>query len=595
MEVILLMGLLFVGYIVAYLTYGRYLANRIFKLRKVCNVPSREFEDGVDYVPTKRGVIFGHHFTSIAGTGPIVGPAIAIVWGWVPAIIWVFVGSIFMGAVHDLGSMVISLRNQGKSIADIAARYVNPRVQTIMFCVVFLELLIVIAVFGLVIALLFRDYPQAVFPIWCEIPIALVLGWAVYKRNGSVLWLTVAAVVAMYATVIAGHWVYWDLPATILGIPLTGVWTIVLLIYAYVASTLPVTTLLQPRDYINAWQLFVAMALLIGGAVAAGLWGGMDLVSPTFDPTPAKAPPFWPFLFVTIACGAISGFHCLVASGTSSKQLGSERDALPVGYGSMLVEGALAVLVIVVVAAGVGLAHEVEGQTLSGEAAWRHYYPGWLDDASLSKKLAAYVEGSANMVRLLGIPREIALVVMGVFVASFAGTTLDTATRIQRYVIGELATRARVPAVANRYVATLIAVVTAGAMAFSTGWGGSGAMTLWPMFGSLNQVLAALALLIVTVYLRKKGGRKFLLTAIPCLFMLVMTIWATVLNEWTFLFDAEVKKRSVLLAGINGLTLILVLWMVIEVFVCFRGLKVEPQDEDEGVPAATVPPATGER
>jgi len=317
----------FVGYIVAYHTYGRFLANKVFRLAASARVPSHEMSDGIDYVPTRRGIIFGHHYTSIAGTGPIVGPAIGIIWGWVPALIWVFVGSIVMGAVHDFGSLVISLRNQGKSIAEIVGTYINPRVRSICFLVVFLELWIVIAVFGLVIAVLFSLYPKSVFPIWMEIPIAVAVGFAVYKRRRNVVLCTGLAVCAMYVTVVAGHYLPLTMPS-VLGLPATGVWTIILLLYAYVASTLPVTTLLQPRDYINAWQLFVAMGLLLAGAVASSFVGSLHIVAPAVDLSPAGAPPIRPFLFVTIACGAISGFHSLVASGTSPKQLSNERDAL---------------------------------------------------------------------------------------------------------------------------------------------------------------------------------------------------------------------------------------------------------------------------
>jgi len=591
MGAILLMVLVFAGYLVAYHTYGKFLARRIFKLNGAAVVPSRALEDGTDYVPTRRGVIFGHHFTSIAGTGPIVGPAIAIIWGWVPAVIWVFVGCIFMGAVHDFGSLVISLRNQGKSISDIAARYINPRVQLILFGVIFLELLIVIAIFGVVIAALFKEYPQAVFPVWCEIPIALALGWAVYKRKWNVALMTLVAVVAMYVTVVAGHSLWKPMPE-VWGIPPMGVWVIILLAYAFVASTLPVTTLLQPRDYINAWQLFVAMALLIVGVLVAGTAGGLEIVAPKFQAAPAGAPPFMPFLFVTIACGAISGFHSLVAGGTTSKQLSDERHSLSVGYGSMLMEGALALLVIIAVAAGIGMYYKAdtlqigpdgkpavvmrtledgtqvkEKEVLEGRAAWQRLYPAWTGGQPINDKIRAFVEGSANMVGALGIPRHIALIIMGVFLASFAGTTLDTATRLQRYVVGELAARARMPLLANRWIATAIAVVTAFALAFSTGIKGTGAMKLWPMFGALNQSLAALALLLVTVYLARKGGLKFLITLLPCLFMLVVTLWAMVHNEINYATNVMDGQNAWLLLILNAIMLLLALWMVVEVIV----------------------------
>jgi len=575
METLLLILLTFGGYLVAYHTYGRFLAKRIFNLDEHAKVPSRELADGVDYVPTRKGIIFGHHFTSIAGTGPIVGPAIGIIWGWVPALIWVFAGSIVMGAVHDFGSLVVSMRNQGKSIAEIVARYVNRRVRTICFLVVFLELWVVIAIFGLVIAVLFDLYPQSVFPIWMEIPIAVALGYVIYKRSGNVVLSTAAAVFAMYVTVVAGHFLPLEMPS-VLGLPATGVWTLVLLVYAFVASTLPVTTLLQPRDYINAWQLFVAMGLLLVGAAASASVGRLSIVAPAVNLHPTGAPPVWPFLFVTIACGAISGFHGLVASGTSPKQVSNERDALFVGYGSMLMESALAVLVIITVAAAIGMGYEAaDGTMLRGVPAWKAHYASWAGAGGLTAKVRAVVVGAANMMATIGIPRPIGLVIMGVFIASFAGTTLDTATRIQRYVISEIAADFRLPALTNRWCATTVAVVTAGFLAFATGASGKGALTLWPMFGALNQLLAALALLLVTVYLRRRGGVRYLVTALPCLFMLVMTTFAMVHNEVNF-----VAGGKWLLGLLNGAALVLALWMAAEGFIAF--LRPVPAPPLEG-------------
>jgi len=568
-EALLIVVVTFVGYLVAYRTYGRYLARRIFRLNSAAPVPSGELEDGVDYVPTRKGIIFGHHYTSIAGTGPIVGPAIGIIWGWVPALIWVFVGSIVMGAVHDFGAMVLSLRNEGKSMSEITGRYVTDRARTIFFLIAFLELLIVIAIFGVVIAAVFAMYPQSVFPIWFEVPIAVGLGLAIYKWKHNVALATAVAVVAMYATVVAGHWLPVSIPPLTTGgqtlLPTTGIWVIILLIYAFIASAIPVTVLLQPRDYINAWQLFIAMGLLIAGVVVATFAGKLEMVAPAFNGSPVGAPPMWPFLGVVIACGAISGFHCLVASGTTSKQLRCEGDALLVGYGSMLLESALAVLVIVAVAAGIGMAYDKGGQVLTGKAAWNLHYASWQSAGGLRSKVSAMVVGSANMIATLGIPRYICIIIMGVFIASFAGTTLDTATRLQRYVIAELGTHFKVPAVTNRWAASAIAVVSAGALAFVAGANGTGALILWPMFGAVNQLLAALALLVVTVYLKRRTAWGWLLTLLPCLFMLLLTIWAMVVNEMNFL-SAPAAKRSWTLIVINGATLLLAAGLIVEAF-----------------------------
>ncbi|MGB2864511.1 MAG: carbon starvation protein A [Sedimentisphaerales bacterium] len=573
MDTLLLMLICGGGYLVAYHTYGRVLAKKIFKLNKDARVPSVERQDGVDYVPTRRGIIFGHHYTSIAGTGPIVGPAIGIIWGWLPALLWVFFGSIFMGAVHDFGALVISLRNDGKSISEVAAKYINMRVRFIFFAVVFLSLLIVIAIFGVVIATVFTTFPSAVIPVWLQIPIAVALGFAVYKKTANVAIATAIAVVGMYLCIAIGNLVPVQL-STAFGIPPTGLWVIILLMYAWVASTLPVTTLLQPRDYINAWQLFIAMGLLVAGIVVSSFSGGLPLVAPAFNRAlPAGTPPIWPFMFVIIACGAISGFHSLVASGTSSKQVAKETDCQFVGYGSMLLESFLAVLVLVCVAAGIGMALKLDdGTILTGQAAWQHQYGTWIGAKGLSDKIAPVVIGAANMMATLGLPETVGITLMGVFIASFAGTTLDTSTRIQRYVVSELANDLRIPFLANRWIATTFVVVTAAGLAFATGADGKGAMKLWPLFGTANQLLAALALLVITLYLKSKGGLKFIVAALPCLVMLVITNWAMVKNEIIFLTDEKYADEKWLLSTIGAGIFVLALWMTIEALIAF-GLR----------------------
>ncbi len=569
MGAVLIMVVTFVGYLLAYRLYGKFLGQKIFNLSNDNKTPAVEMTDGQDFVPTKKGIIFGHHFTSIAGTGPIVGPAIGIIWGWVPALIWVVVGTIVMGAVHDFGSLVVSMRNQGKSISEATAKYINPRTRTLFFVVVLLELWIVIAIFGLVIAIIFSIYPQSVFPVWCEIPIAVILGWAIYKKGAKVNLTTIIAVVLMYVTVILGHFLPLSMPS-IAGIPPTGVWTIILLIYAFIASTLPVTTLLQPRDYINAWQLMIAMALLVLGVFAAAFFGGMKIVAPAVQAHPEGAPSMWPFLFITIACGAISGFHSLVSSGTSAKQLAHEEDSMMVGYGSMLMEGMLAALVIIAVSAGIGMGYEKEGAMLTGAAAWTTHYTSWSGAAGLGAKISAFVVGAANMIATVGVPRNIAIVIMGVFVASFAGTTLDTATRLQRYVIQELGSDLKANFLQNKWVATAVAVISALILAFATGPDGKGALKLWPLFGAVNQTLAALALITISAYLKKQGGLKWLFPGIPAMFMSVMTIWALIINERNF-----IMASNGLLYVVNAIVVVLAIWIVIEGFFNIFTTKIE--------------------
>jgi len=576
MGALLIMVLAFIGYIIMYQLYGKFIGNKIFALSATAKAPSVELEDGVDYVPTRKEIIFGHHFTSIAGTGPIVGPAIAIIWGWVPALIWVFVGTVIMGAVHDFGALIISMRNQGKSIAEYTAKYVNDRTKIFFFLIVFLELWIVIAIFGLIIAIVFNMYPTSVLPVWLEVAIAVWLGHLIYKKGANVMTWSIIAVVIMYATVIIGAYVPIKMP-TIGGMPPTGVWTIILLIYAFIASTLPVTTLLQPRDFINSHQLVVAMALLVLGVLFSGFGGKLEIVAPAVQANPSGAPPVWPFLFITIACGAISGFHSLVSSGTSGKQVRSETDSLFVGYGSMLMEGALATLVIIAVSAGIGMAYTTKaGATLTGVAAWTTHYSSWAAANGLGAKVIAVVDGSANMIATLGIPKSFGVVIMGVFVASFAGTTLDSATRIQRYVLAELFGDIKLTVLTGKYVATGIAVVSAAILAFVTGASGAGAMTLWPMFGAVNQTLAALALIIIALYLHTKGGAKWMVAGLPAIFMAVMTIWALVINQANFL-----GKHNMLLTVINICIIIVAVWIVIEGVVKFftppGSTAVEPE------------------
>jgi len=571
MGALAIMVVAFVGYIIMYQLYGKFIGRKIFQLSGACKTPACEYEDGIDYVPTRKEIIFGHHYTSIAGTGPIVGPALAVIWGWVPAMIWVFVGSIVMGAVHDFGALIISMRNQGKSISEYTAKYVNNRTKIFFFLIVFLELWIVIAIFGLVIAVVFALYPASVLPVWLEIPIAVYLGYLIYKKGANATTWSIIAVAVMYATVIIGAYLPIKMPA-IAGMPATGVWTIILLIYAFIASVLPVTTLLQPRDFINSHQLLVALALLVLGVLFAGFGGRLDIVAPAVQLTPPQTPPMWPFLFITIACGAISGFHALVSSGTSAKQVRDEQDSLFVGYGSMLMEGVLATLVIIAVSAGIGLGYTTKtGETLTGVAAWTTHYTSWAAAGGVANAARAFVDGSANMLAVIGIPKLIAVTIMGVFLASFAGTTLDTATRIQRYVVAELFSGFKMNFLTGRYVATFIAVATAAVLAFATGASGTGALKLWPLFGAVNQTLAALALIIITLYLKRQGGLKWLISGLPAIFMAVMTIWAVILNQVSY----SASKNS-LLTVINICILIIALWIVVEGVIKFFVTAEQP-------------------
>lgn len=559
MNSLILALIMFVGYIVAYHTYGKYLAKKVFKLNPDAVTPAHELRDDIDYLPTKKEVLFGHHFTSIAGLGPIVGPAIAIIWGWVPAALWIFFGPIFIGGVHDLSSLVASMRNKGVSIGELTAGLVNPRTRTLFHLIIFFELWIVIAIFALIMGILFKMYPQSVFPVWMEIPIAMWMGYMIYKKGASLTWTAIAAVILMYITVIIGA--YWPLKLPGLwGLTPVATWLVILLVYSYFASTLPVWTLLQPRDYINAHELIIAMGLLFIGTIIAH----PTMVAPAVNAHPAGAPPLWPFIFVIIACGAISGFHSLVSSGTSSKQIDKETHAQFVGYGGMLMEGALSVLVIVATAAAIGIAYKTKaGEVLTGAAAWKAHYASWQAAAGLGSKLNAVIVGSANLMGSYGIPLIIGSTIMAVFLVSFAGTTLDTATRIQRYVIGEFCKDLGANFLANRWVATFIAVFSAFLLAFAQK-GGKGALILWPLFGTVNQLLAGLALLVATVYLAKLK-KPIWFTALPMIFMLLMTGWAMVLNIQKF-----AKTHNTLLFVVGIIVFALEIWMIIEAIVAIR-------------------------
>ncbi len=565
MDTFLLILLTTVGYILAYRLYGKFLEKGIFKFSDDNkSLPSYKLCDGKDYVPTGKIVLFGHHYTSIAGTGPIVGPAIGVIWGWGPALLWVFFGSVFIGAFHDFGSLVLSLKNDGRSISDIIERYSNKRLKVLFFLIIFFELLVVIAIFGLVIAVIFKIFPVSVIPVWGASFVALFLGYLIYVKKRNVFRSTIFALLLLYGLVALGIFFPVEVES-FFGLPSTGFWTVLLLVYAFIASVLPVTVLLQPRDYVNAWQLFVIMGMLFAGAVVSSFFFDMHIVAPFYNKSPAGAPPLIPTLFIVIACGAVSGFHSLVSSGTSSKQLGNPRDALFIGYGSMLFESFLATLVLVAVAAGIGLYYKLpDGTVLRGYESWAVHYSSWQASSGLSSKISAVVSGSANMLRNIGVPLKVGMALMGVFIASFAATTLDTATRIQRYIITEFSESVKFKAGANKFAATLFAVLSAALLAFATGADGTGALKLWPLFGAVNQLLAVLTLFLLFLYvLKKKRSPLYLLISfIPFLFMSIVTVWAVFENQYRFF-----KDRNILLLSVNAVVILLVIWFFAEVII----------------------------
>ncbi|MGD2035376.1 MAG: carbon starvation CstA family protein, partial [Bacteroidales bacterium] len=380
MSSILIVVITFTGYFIAYHTYGKFFANKIFHLVAGNKMPSEEFYDGVDYVPTKKNIVFGHHFTTIAGLGPIVGPAIGIIWGWLPAILWVFFGSIFMGAVHDFSTLVISARNQGKTIGDLTGIIVGPGPRYVFQFIMQLLLFIVLSVFALIVSTLFMLYPESVIPVWAQIPIAMWLGRQIQKGKSDLLF-SVIALLMMYITIVIGVYFpvdlskipfYQNLAAQgfVMGNLVTVSWCVLLFIYVFFASTMPVQKLLQPRDYINSHQLLVAILLIVAGVFVAHPVISAPAVNHKAFVPGNDVPDIMPILFIIIACGAISGFHSIASSGTTVKQLKKESDSLFIGYGGMLTEGFLAVLVLVSVAGGLGLGLEKNGEIFRGSAAF---------------------------------------------------------------------------------------------------------------------------------------------------------------------------------------------------------------------------------
>lgn len=586
------------GFIVAYHTYGKWLGSKIFRLSATAVCPSTELQDDVDFVPTPRSIIFGHHFTSIAGTGPIVGPAIAVMWGWLPAMLWVVFGAIFVGAVHDFGSLVVSLRNKGQSIGDVAGHLISPRTRMLFLLVLFLGLTVVLAIFGLVIAAVFRMYPSSIFPCLVQVPIAVLIGTWLHRKDVGILIPSLLALCVMYLTVIYGNdGLLGTFNTSLASLP-TIVWVVILLGYSYIASVLPVWSLLQPRDYINALQLLSVILLIVVGLIVAAFFGGapidgtrpeLVISAPMIDISPTDAPLIFPFLFITIACGACSGFHCLVASGTTSKQVSRETDATFVGYGSMLTEGFLATLVILACVAGLSLGIQGDQGILLGNDAWEARYASWATAGGLGAKVGAFVDGSANFISSIGISSSIAIAMMGVFVASFAGTTLDTACRLQRYVVQEISNTPKLPLhiLRNKHAATLFVVLTAGLLAAIPASGewtvakmGTGGLILWPLFGAINQLLAGLAFLVITTFLwHQKKPTWFIIP--PAIFMLVMPMWAMIIQSFVGTAAAEswLSQKQWLLLTMGITAIALEIWIIAEAITL---LKKDPRPVGRG-------------
>ncbi|HYH29690.1 MAG TPA: carbon starvation protein A [Pseudonocardia sp.] len=553
---------------VGYRYYSDYLARKVFGLDPDYVTPAHTLNDGADFVPTNKHVLFGHHFTSVAGAAPIVGPAIAVFWGWGPALAWVVLGTIFAAGVHDFGALAVSVRHGAKSIGALAKEVINKRARTLFLLIIFFLLTLVNAVFAVVIGNLFVANPGAVLPIILEIPIAIGIGQYVYRTRSPALIPSIVGVLVLYVTIPLGQVLPISLGplADAMGIaPERNLWVVLLFVYTFVAARLPVWLLLQPRDYINSHQLFIALAIIL-----LGIGVGMNtIVAPVLNDTPPGSPHWFPLLFITIACGAISGFHSLVSSGTTSKQLDKETDARYVGYMGAVGEGSLALGSILACTAGVA-ATQVD---------WNALYADF--STASGGATGNFVDGIAVFASNLGVPVSLGTIFAAVVVISFAATTMDTGVRLQRYIVQEIAEISGAQKIArNATAATTIAVVVPLVMALLPGGGDSGYTfgVLWQLFGTTNQLTAGLALAVIAVWVTR-NRRNPVAVLVPLVFLLVMTTWALVINLVEF-----VQEGQWVLAPLDAIIFVLAIWLIVEAVLALRDARRDPVPSDEGAP-----------
>ncbi|GAB3689236.1 carbon starvation protein A [Salinarchaeum chitinilyticum] len=588
--VIWIVALVLAAFSVSYFTYGRYLS-QFAELDDSRDTPAHKYDDGQEYVPAKKPVLLGHHYSSIAGGAPIVGPIMAsLIWGWVPALLWVAIGNPLLGAVHDFTSLSSSLRHEGKSIGYIIGEYVGERGKDMLLWFAFLLIILVVAVFALVIGVVFNAYPSAATASLIYITLAILFGFWLYQFDlpfsvGTVLfvagvfgsvWVGVNYPLALFGTQSAFGNASNDViillgdsgpdVLEISGSTNIGAWLVTVLVYGGIASILPVWMLLQPRDYLSSFLLYTgvggALLAVVVGTFITGLdashqdaaldlsieldmwYGFMGDGSPFGDTLPLM--PLFPVLFVTIACGTISGFHSLVSSGTTAKQLDKESDARLIGYGGMLGEGLLASVAIAAVAI---VALPVD------------------PSSGIANALPNFATGGGAILTALGIPMEYAAPFMALVLASFLLTSMDTACRLGRYMMEEIVGTPETTAdefAANRYANTSVIVVAAFLLVYTGNWA-----DLWTLFGGANQLLAAMALLTATVWIANWDDTKQLVsTGVPMALMAVFSICGLL---WTTLYtvlggrllgetaDAETEilaQLSAVAQLIIGLTLV---------------------------------------
>ncbi|MCU9810021.1 carbon starvation protein A [Paraclostridium sp. AKS46] len=486
--------ILFIGYV----CYGGYLAKK-WGVDDTRKTPAHTKYDGVDYVPAKSPVLLGHHFASIAGAGPIVGPIQAAIFGWIPVALWVLIGSIFFGGVQDFGSLFASIRHEGKSIGEIIESNMGKKGKKLFALFAWLTLVLVVAAFANIVADNFVSTPQAASASIFFIVLAILFGIAVYRFKMPLIPASVVGVLMLFGCIYLGF---------LFPIALSKqTWIILLMIYIFIASVTPVWILLQPRDYLNSYLLY---AMIIGALL------GIVILRPEiqmdgFIGFNVGGQYLFPVLFVTVACGAISGFHSLVGSGTSSKQLYKESDAKKIGYGAMLIEGLLAIVALITVAY---ISNKQFGSLLGNGG-----------------PVNVFSEGIANFMASFGIPFGIGKTFTSLAISAFALTSLDTATRLGRFIFQEFfdtnglnnkeATKAN--PLSNMYVSTTITVVCSGILAVM------GYEKIWPIFGSANQLLAAIALMAIAIWLAN-SNKSFKEFIIPIIFMFIVTIVSLCFN-----------------------------------------------------------------
>ncbi len=482
-----------VWFLICYKFYGAFLT-RTFALDNSRKTPAEEMYDGIDYCPTHPAILIGHHFSSIAGAGPIVGPITAAAWfGWLPAYLWCLIGSSFFGGPHDAGSVISSIRHQGKSVAEVVRKWIGPRGRTLFQVFSILTLILIVAVFVQLGANSLAADPTVAFAAAIYMVLALIFGLCTYRLNVPVKFTTIIMLPILFGACWFGH-TYPEVTDPFRFSAETWRW--ILVVYIIIASLLPVWLLLQPRDYLSSFFLY--FAVIIGG-IGMVLGGDLEIKVPAFKGFVDSGGQYlWPILFVTVACGAISGFHSMVGSGTTAKQLRREKDSILIGYGSMLLEGVVAVIAIGAI-------------MISGTI-------------SAGGPVITFAEGFGKFCAILGIDPALGTSMGALAINTFILTTVDTATRLSRYQIQELSGE-RI----NKYVGTAIAVIGALVLLFVKTGDKPTWSVIWPLFGSANQLVAALALLSVAVWVKKAFNKSNSFLMIPMAFMMVTTIAALIL------------------------------------------------------------------